>query len=173
MNFEIVEVRQHFDMSGMDSKSYISFLLIPESNTYQLEVDDKSYGHNDFKKTKESKDKKVSCYLNIFDNQFLGGDRKKESNVEEGVLGVHFVLNSKHGDDVSLLYQVYVDSSVYESILSSTRFSLPKGCSFWIEDKDGEHFNDKWEKNQDGRYEKVNILQFHLFNDFDKPQPKN
>lgn len=172
MSFEIVEVRQHFDMSSDDSKSYINFLLVPESNTYQFTVDDKSYGFNDFKKTKESKDQKVSCYLNIFDNHFLDGDRKKESNVEEGVLGVLSVLNFSHGEDISLFYQVYVNNSVYESILSSTRFSLPKGCSFWTEDKNGEFFNDKWEKNQEGRYEKVNILQFHLFNDFDNPRPK-
>ena len=172
MSFDIVEVRQHLEMSGDDSKSYINFLLVPESSTYQFEVDGRTYSSSDFKTSKEMKDKRVTCYLNIFDNQFLGVDRKKESNVEEGVLGTLSVLNFSNGEDVSLFHQVYVNSSVYESILSSTRFSLPKGCSFWTEDKEGEYFNDKWEKNEQGKYERVNILQFHLFNDFDKSKSK-
>lgn len=173
MSFDIVEVRQHLEMRGDDSKSYINFLLVPLSSTYQFEIDGRTYSFSDFKTSKEMKDKRVTCYLNIFDNQFLDRDRKKESNVEEGVLGTLSLLNFNNGEQVSLFHQVYVNSSVYESILSSTRFSLPKGCSFWTEDREGECFNDKWGKNEHGKYEKVNILEFHLFNDFDKQQPKN
>lgn len=164
MYCEILSCRTHIELKQERHESYITFMVRPQ-NEHSFKINDKKYSKEDFCVNFDDESKPLRAYVNVFQNDFMNVNRREQWNLEENVLGNVTLL--EYGDDKvkSIFYQIYVSNEIFERINHECYLKMPKNMVLSVEHLNGEYFIDDWEKDENSRYPKLNIVEFHFYND--------